>query len=591
MSNVTTCKSEILIIGHGIAGVFAALTIKEKNPDADILLVDKASTGWAGKANKGGCVQFLVTPGRTAEEIAEFHIRNTGEFLNDQILYTEFCQLSNFLVEKMEEYGANVIKNEDGSYRYLGNLETWPAPWFLVGMEADFMVKLTNLAKKQGCKFMDKVSVTDLLTTDGKIAGAVGFSLLDGEKFVFEAPIVVIANGNQDYRAMNMWNAARGDGIAAAFRAGAEMRNGEFGTFRQVGAIDGATWEMVSLEDNLYNAKGEYISPKYRPWLSTEAGRERYMNMIVLDSNAAVYKGMYQEIMNGDGPILANLKEFRLPQTWGQYTMNPNYWNRPKWLAFQGANDRIAGEALLHIEDGMLPVTTVFVGEMSPIKVNRDMQTSIPGLYAIGDACYSGSGCSGAVPGPPARLRGSGLAFAEFSGYKAGCDIAEAVKTAEALPVSQEQIDANFARVFAPHNKNIGVDPMEIVKNIRGLMTRVEYSTYMNDERIKEAQAIVAAEEAKLDNMWVKNNDYHFLSVANEARSMVLCAKMHFAASELRKETRGWFMREDYPERDDENWLKYINFKNDGEGGLELWLEDVPIADYPYQIDGTEVVL
>lgn len=95
----TIHKSEVLIIGHGIAGVFAALTIKEKNPDIDILLVDKASTGWAGKANKGGCCQFTISPGHTAEEIVEFHVRNTGEFLNDQEAYLDFVKHTPLMIE------------------------------------------------------------------------------------------------------------------------------------------------------------------------------------------------------------------------------------------------------------------------------------------------------------------------------------------------------------------------------------------------------------------------------------------------------------------------------------------------------------
>ncbi|MCD7865956.1 MAG: hypothetical protein LUG54_08130 [Clostridiales bacterium] len=91
---------------------------------------------------------------------------------------------------------------------------------------------------------------------------------------------------------------------------------------------------------------------------------------------------------------------------------------------------------------------------------------------------------------------------------------------------------------------------------------------------------LVQKEKAKLDQVYAK--DWHYLSAANEARSFVLCAEMHFTTAQLRKETRGWFMRDDYPERDDKNFLKYINFQKEGDG-MRTWMSDVPIAEYPYQ--------
>lgn len=585
---VTRYSSDVLIIGHGIAGVFAALTIKENAPGTDILLVDKASTGWAGKANKGGSCQFSIAPGHTAEEIVEFHVRNTGEYLNDQDAYLEFVRSTPQLLEKLEQWGVVIPRDEQGRIKFSGgvNCEEWAAPWALVGYEADFMVKLTNRAKKAGCRFLDKISVTDLLTKDGRAVGAVGFSLLDGERFIFQAPAVVIANGNQDYRAMNMWAAARGDGIAAAWRAGVDMRHGEFGTFRQIGAVDGATWEMVTSEDNLYNSEGEYISPKYRPWLRTERGREKYTNAMILDSNSAVYAGMYREIAAGKGPIYANQKENQLGKRYFYYSMGP-WWDRPKYKRFAAATERIAQECAISAKDGMVPVTAVLVGEQSPIKVDHDMRTSLKGLWAIGDACYNGSGIPGAVPGPPARLRGSGLAFAEWSAMKAGLSIPQYLKDGD-IPsgIREEQARQLLDNVFAPLHRRIGVDPMEIVRNIRRLMARVEYTTYMHLDRLQEGLQLVLDEKAKLDKMYAR--DYHYLAVCNEARSMVTCAEFHFRTSMLRQETRGWFIREDYPRRDDQNWLKAINFRNDGDGGFVIWYEDIPIAEYPYQISEAE---
>jgi len=576
-------NSDVLIIGHGLAGVTAALELKDMNPKLDILLVDKASTGWGGKANKGGCVFIDISPGSKAEDVVEFHVKNTGEYLNDQEAYLNFIKAAPVILERLEKWGVPLFRDGDGLPKKMHgtNPENFPAPWYLTGIESDFMVRLCNRAKKLGCRFLDKITITDLLTDGNRSAGAVGFSLLDGEKFVFNSTSTIIATGNQDYRAMGMWNSARGDGIAAAWRAGVDMRNGEFGTFRQCAAIDSASWEIVSGEDNLYNGKGEFISPKYRPWLQVPGNQEKYGNTTIYDSNCQVYIGMYKEILEGNGPIYFNAKEYNMFEKTGKYAMDRSYFDRPKWLRFHDANRKAEESGSILEKNGMIPVTAALVGEHSPVKVDFNMLTSMEGLWAVGDVCYNGSGIPGAVPAPPARLRGSGLAFAMYSGLQCVPGLNKYVEHAKDGRADSGQIEKHFERAFAPMKRNLGVNPMEIVGNVRGLMTRVEYSSYMHEDRLNEGLNYLLDQKAKLEKMAV--DDYHYLSTANEAYSFVTCAEMHFRTSLLRKESRGWFVREDYPERDDTNWLKHINFRNSGNDNYEFWYEQVPVEKYPYR--------
>ena len=576
-------NSDVLIIGHGLAGITTALALKDINPKLDIVLVDKSFAGWGGKANKGGCVFIDVAPGSKPEDTVAFHVKNTGEYLNDQEAFINFIKTTPVIINQLEKWGIQIFRDENGLPKYCHgpNPEAFPAPWYLTGIEADFLQKLAVRAKKQGCRFVEKVTVTDLLTDGNKAVGAVGFSLLNGDKLVFNSSATVIATGNQDYRAMGMWNCARGDGIAAAWRAGVDMRNGEFGTFRQCAAIDAAGYEIVSAEDNLYNAKGEFISAKYRPWLKIPGNQEKYGNTTIYDSNSAVYIGMYKEILAGNGPIYFNPKEYNMFEKSGKYATNQDYYKRPKWMKFHGANRSAEESGTILEKDGMIPVTAALVGEHSPVKVDFNMMTSMEGLWGAGDTCYNGSGIPGAVPSPPARLRGSGLAFAMYSGLQCAPKLNEFVESAKGGAVNKGQIEKHFERVFAPINRSLGVNPMEIVSNIRGLMTRIEYTCYMHEDRLAEGLDYVLAEKAKLEKMSV--NDYHYLCTANEARSFVTCAEMHFRTSLMRKESRGWFVREDYPERDDKNWLKIINFRNKGNDEFEFWNEDVPLDKYPFQ--------
>ena len=95
--------------------------------------------------------------------------------------------------------------------------------------------------------------------------GAIGFSLLDGKTFVFKAKAVVLANGCQNWRIMRMWASGRGDGIAAAYRAGAKMRSAEFGSF--IAMVNLETGHVgYGSEDALVNAKGVSLSEAARPF-------------------------------------------------------------------------------------------------------------------------------------------------------------------------------------------------------------------------------------------------------------------------------------------------------------------------------------
>ena len=87
-----------------------------------------------------------------------------------------------------------------------------------------------------------------------------------------------------------------------------------------------------------------------------------------------------------------------------------------------------------------------------------------------------------------------------------------------------------------------------------------DYSVIESEDRLKAALAEVLSLQPKLEML--KAKDYHKLYGCVDAQSMVLCAEMFYRASLMRKETRGWHFREDYPKRDDRNWLKWINLRN-----------------------------
>ena len=275
-------------------------------------------------------------------------------------------------------------------------------------------MKAQRHAKRLGVEFLEKTAVIDVLKEGERAAGAIGFSMLDGSCCLFRSKAVILATGGQSYRILSMWSGARGDGIAAAYRAGAQMRNAEFGSFMQL--VNKRSKEpLLGAEDALYNAKGEFLSTwrrEFEPDVDSMAG--------------AVW---YREMMAGNGPCSRTTTRTgccstppSIPRRAATATTRPSCGHRPKAEAFWGRFLSKAGEA-----DGRGPVSEVFpgiLGELSPVKVDHRMATTVPGLYAVGNTATSGCAMAGAVPASPGRVRGKALTSSTWMGIRAAGAVA-----------------------------------------------------------------------------------------------------------------------------------------------------------------------
>jgi len=209
--------------------------------------------------------------------------------------------------------------------------------------------------------------------------------------------------------------------------------------------------------------------------------------------------------------------------------------------------------------------------------VDINMATTVRGLYAAGDICYAGSRMVGAVPCPPGRIRGGGISYALFSGIEAGESSASYVSSAKPSQYQEKEIEENRNRMFACMNRPGGIHPKEVVRQIQLVVEPLGRSLFMHEQRLNYAIAEVERIKGLLDKMTA--SDMHSLFECNEARSMALCAEMFFRSAKLRKESRGWFLREDYLKRDDANYLKWFIVKNDN-GKVSISEERVPIETY-----------
>jgi succinate dehydrogenase / fumarate reductase, flavoprotein subunit len=532
----TALNADALVIGGGFGGLTAAIRIKELSPDASVLLVDKQTIGWGGKANKGAGVLWVLAPEDNLETFVDFHVKNIGIFLNDQDLLYAMAQESYGAVQKLADWGVKVLKTPAGEL----DVSRLPLGWSLAAADLDMMQPLRARAAKLGVKLVDKTQVIELLKQDERITGAVGFNLLDGRLAVFNAKATVLANGDCDFGVMRMWANATGDGIAAAYHAGAEMRNAEFGNFYDV-INKGTGIPVVFGFHHLYNAQGDQISSKY-------------MQGPQPDIPISIILGMEKEIMEGRGPIYIDMSEYASSMGNGGIFK----WERPQLKALferEFAKMQQYGPP----SSKRIEVSLGFTGELSPIKVDHEMKTTVPGLWAIGDTSYAGSAWAGATEAPPGRLRGSGLMNALLSALLAGPSVSSYITETALSSADSSKLARLRDSIFAPLNRESGYPASDAVRSVQEAVIPVKYSMRRSRERLEEALTKIEKVQARLPELYAK--DPHELGRCHEASCIALCAEIEFKAALARTESRGWHYREDYPRRDDENWLKWVIVK------------------------------
>jgi succinate dehydrogenase / fumarate reductase flavoprotein subunit len=347
--------------------------------------------------------------------------------------------------------------------------------------------------------------------------------------------------------------------VAAAYRAGAKFANCEYGSFYNWTSLDHFESDM-GVEYALYNDKGENIG------LPT-------IKEIHPDINAESLVAWYKNMGAGNGPMHYREAENPLVPYTHSMLASQDFYNRPY-------ADRLWGYLFFNAFSQQTNDVVVpgLVGEFGGLWVDENMATTIPGLYAAGDLVVHGSRAWGATA-QPGRHRGSGIGFATFSGRVAGPSAADYAGGAELLTPSDDQASAVDARFTAPLKSKGGMKPMEMVAEIQKVMQPLGNSLYRHEARLKAALARV--EELKALLPQVKAGDPHQMFGVNESASALLCAEMFFKASLDRKESLGWFLREDYPEqsRDGLEWI----IVQDRDGQVALSRERVPLESYPYQ--------
>jgi len=558
----TVITSDILIIGGGLAGLTASIFAKEKNPELDVLIVESATTGRAGRAPKAGHGTLALSK-QSVEAYVEWATRFGGQYLNDQDLLRQYGNESLQALEILDSWGATIPKGRDGK------IISFPSDlgFGMTGLDNDMTMFAKDRALEHGVRIIDKTQTFDFLKDGDRVVGAIGMSLLDGTFYIFKAKAVAFATGACAYKVSGLFR-GYGDAIAAAYNAGAEMRNAEF--FTQFDMINRRSGEKVyGCHQLIFNKNGENISDKY----ALDAAEVTYPLIL----------GMKKEIEEGRGPLYADLTiENYILKIIGNKNDDLGDGVRRIGPSKRAWQEHIVkkNKKLGIVQETKPEVSVTVTMTTSPVSVDHQMRTSVPGLWAVGSASFWGQAYMGWV-------HGDGTGNAVKSAMHAGPDLAEYASAHEQGKVNAEEVATLKEKLFAPLNREDGELPKCYFDRIADIVTDFKYCILKTDESMKEALARI--EEIHADLPGICATDWHEVSKCREVEGMLTCAQIAFRASLERKESRGlvWkHNRVDYPETDNKNWLKWIVLKKGDGGVMTVRFDPVPIWNYKYQPEG-----
>lgn len=545
INGLNRLATDVLIIGGGTAGCYAALTIREKS-DASIIIAEKANIKRSGCLAAGvNAINAYIVEGRKPEDYVEYAKKDADDIVREDLLLTMSERL-NEVTAKMEKLGLVILKDENGRYVARGNRNIKINGENIKPILADAVNSLENVI------VINRLNITDYIVKDNTILGAVGFNIDTGEAYEIRAKKVLCATGgaaglykpnNPGFSRHKMWYPPfnTGAGFAMGINAGAEMTTFEmrFIALRCKDTIAPTGTIAQGVGAKQVNSLGEV-----------------YENRYGLTTSQRVY-GTVRENIEGRGPCYLRTEGISSEQ---DESLKKAYLNMApsqtlKWIE-SGKNP---SEQNVEIE-GTEPY---IVGghTASGYWVDTNRRTTINGLYAAGDVA---GGC------PQKYVTG---AMAE--GEIAAEDIVK--------ELNRSDITENaFSQITADEYADKLTD--ERIKEYNEYLRREDKDTIFSTEELEEAMQkvmdtyaggigshyqfnekqlkLVKEKIEQIETLSEKANakDYHELMFVYELKERLTVCQVLIEHLKARKETRWHSFAEnlDYPEKSDE-WLKYVN--------------------------------
>jgi succinate dehydrogenase/fumarate reductase flavoprotein subunit len=553
-------ETDVLVVGAGMAGSFAAIRAKELG--VEVAIVEQGKSGFCGMGARGMHQFRVVLPEDNFDLVMEGTVKEC-EYMIDQE-YAEVAIKETWdRFQDLLKFGINFRKDESGQidWHYIDThfpeFKQRVVSWEPMGGHVH-MLKIKKEAVQRGVKVLDRIFIVDLITIDGVVCGAVGFDTIKGDFYLFKTRAVVLASSGAVGPGHGMPQLT-GDGWAMALRAGAELRGMEFGN-SAVGAGIPRGPRFVHLyaspmpDYSVTNANGEEFLEKYEN-LRRLPGR-KYTGPPWYRQGLA----MLREIREGRGPCYVDWRipnmGNRLREYYGSY-----FDNALKQMERSGITlDKAIGE----LNVGMMS------GQGGGIRINVNAETTLAGLCAAGNASDVCGATEFSIP--------SALAGAAITGYRAGESAAKhALAQPESGAIDSGQVSQLKSEIYAPLERKQGVSPDDIRGGIVDAWINIDIR---EEARLKKAQEQL--EELKQETPKLSANDYHELVKCHKAKNLIEYSQAVADAALMRRETRLGHYRWDYPMTDNKNWLKWVITRRVGDK-LCTDVEDIPIGQWKYK--------
>ena len=541
IENKKMLHTDILIIGGGTAGCYAALTIREQS-DYSIVIAEKANIKRSGCLAAGvNAINAYIVDGRKPEDYVEYAKKDADGIVREDLLMT-MSEGLNRVTHKMENLGLVILKDENGNYVARGNRN--------IKINGENMKPLLAKAveKLEDVTILNRINITDYIVEENEIKGAFGFSIEEGTAYEIRAKKVLCATGgaaglyrpnNPGFSRHKMWYPPfnTGAGYAMGIRAGAEMTTFEmrFIALRCKDTIAPTGTIAQGVGAKQVNAKGEVYEDKYG-----------------LTTSERVY-GTVMENLEGRGPCYLRTEGITAEQ---DESLKKAYLNMApsqtlKWLE-SGKNP---SEQNVEIE-GTEPY---IVGghTASGYWVDTDRETTIHGLFAAGDVA---GGC-------PQKYVTGAMVEGEIAAKKIVSQLNEERDKEMTADENTEKkvLDAKITE-YNRYLSNEG--SMYETEALEEAMQKVmdEYAGGISTHyQFNEKQLALAKEKIEKIEKLAENvnaGDMHELMYVYELKERLTVCKSVIAHLFARKETRWHSFDEnlDYPKKSGD-WLKYVNSK------------------------------
>ena len=568
-------KSDIVIVGAGGAGLRTAIAIAETNPDLKVALVSKVypmrSHTCAAEGGAAGVIK--------SDDSLDLHFNDTvggGDWLSDQDVVEYFVNEAPKELLQLDHWGCPWSREQDGSVavRPFGGMKI-KRTWFAAdksGFHILHTLFQTSL-KYPGIERYDEFFSIDLLVTDGRCRGMVAMEMKSGQMYRFDAKAVILATGGAGRMFPFSTNGAikTGDGTAMAYRAGVPTKDMEFVQYHPTGLLSTGILLTEGCRGEggvLRNKDGYRYLQDYGMGPETPLG-ETVLKTMELGPRDRLSQAFWHEQQKGK----------TIPTRWGDSV----------YLDMTHLGEKHIDERLPLVRDlsityagvdpvkAPVPIRPVVHYMMGGIHTNIDAETTMPGLYAVGEtACASLNGAN--------RLGSNSLTELLVFGKRAAANAIEYVRDAEpmtddaSLKEQAEKVEEKIRELIQRGNgtesiAGIRKEMADSLEDGAGIY-RTEETLQSTCDKIRELRKRFRGIELH-DKSNVFNTD---LFQALELGNLLELAQTVAEGALARKESRGSHQRLDFEERDDENFLKHTLAFYQGDETPRIDYHDVVIT-------------